>query len=219
MMSPDDRNRCVIIGGADIGEYDRIRSYLREDDYVIYCDCGLRHMNGLGAEPSLIVGDFDSYSDPHMETETITLPVEKDDTDTVYAAREGIRRGFQNFLLIGVTGDRMDHTLVNLYLLSFLDNNNCHGMIIDDYSEMELITGHGDSGQRGTAEVSCNYPYFSLVAIEGTAGGVTVRNAKFPLEDGQITPDYQYATSNEVLPGKTANISVSDGKLLLIKVL
>ena len=64
-MSPDDRNRCVIIGGADIGEYDRIRSYLREDDYVIYCDCGLRHMNGLGAEPSLIVGDFDSYSDDH----------------------------------------------------------------------------------------------------------------------------------------------------------
>ena len=77
--------RCVIVGGAKIRDYERARSYLRGDDYVIYCDSGLSHMEGLGAKPSLIVGDFDSYDDPHLDVETITLPVAKDDTDTVYA--------------------------------------------------------------------------------------------------------------------------------------
>ncbi|MBR0468899.1 MAG: thiamine diphosphokinase, partial [Mogibacterium sp.] len=85
--------RCVIVGGAKIRDYERARSYLRGDDYVIYCDSGLSHMEGLGAKPSLIVGDFDSYDDPHLDVETITLPVAKDDTDTVYAMREGMKRG------------------------------------------------------------------------------------------------------------------------------
>jgi thiamine pyrophosphokinase len=207
----DINRRCVIIGGADIADYDRIRTYLNEDDYLIYCDSGFRHMDGLGAEPSLIVGDFDSHEDPHSDVETITLPVAKDDTDTMFAVREGMRRGYTEFLLLGVIGARLDHTLVNVYALSLLEENGCHGTIVDDYSEMELITNH-------RARVSDEYPYFSLVAIEGPASGITIRNAKFSLEDGRIESGYQYATSNEVLPGKTAEIDVEQGRLLLIKI-
>ena len=52
--------RCVIIGGADIGRYDRIRAYLRADDFYICCDSGLKHREGLGIAPDLNVGDFES---------------------------------------------------------------------------------------------------------------------------------------------------------------
>ena len=38
--------------------------------------------------PSLIVGDFDSHENPHLAVETIVLPCEKDDTDTVFAVKE-----------------------------------------------------------------------------------------------------------------------------------
>lgn len=205
-------NRCVIIGGADILDHDRIRSYIRPDDYVIYCDSGLRHAEALGVEPSIIVGDFDSHEDPRMDVETITLPVAKDDTDTVYASRLGRARGYTEFLLLGVTGERLDHTLVNLYVLTSLENDGCHGRIVDDYSEIEIISGGGKP-----AEVADRYPFFSLIAMEGTAHGVTIRNAKFELEDVDITQDYQFATSNEVLPGKTAEISIREGRLLLIR--
>lgn len=202
--------RCVIVGGAKIRDYERARSYLRGDDYVIYCDSGLSHMEGLGAKPSLIVGDFDSYDDPHLDVETITLPVAKDDTDTVYAMREGMKRGCKEFLLLGVIGSRLDHTLVNAYILTSLENRGCHGIIIDDHSEIETVSS--------MAEVDDSYPFFSLVAMEGDARGVTIRNAKFEIEDAVIGPDYQYATSNEPLPGKTAEITVKDGRLLLIKI-
>lgn len=210
------KQRCVIVGGAGIGSYDRIRGYLRPDDYVIYCDSGLKHMERLGAEPSLLIGDWDSHEAPHLDTETITLPVAKDDTDSVYAMREGIRRGFREFLLIGVIGERLDHTLVNTYILTSLENRGCHGVILDDYSEMELIASRGS--RPGEAEVSDRYPYFSLVAVEGPAEGVTITDAKFNIEKADITPDYQYATSNEPLPGRTARIIVNHGRLLLIKI-
>ena len=217
----DGKSRCVIVGGADIADYARIRSILKEDDFIIYCDSGLKHMEALGRKPSLIVADFDSYDDPHMDVETITLPVAKDDTDTVFAMREGMKRGFKEFLLTGAVGARLDHTLVNVYILTALENNGCHGIIVDDYSEIELIASAcSEEGSKhpGAARVDDSYPFFSLVAMEGGARGVTIKNAKFNIEDAVIGPEYQYATSNEPLPGKTAEITVDDGRLLLIKI-
>ena len=49
------------------------------------------------------------------------------------------------------------------------------------------------------------------------AQGITIRGAKYPLEDEKIRSDYQYGISNEVLPGKTAVISLLEGCLLLLK--
>ena len=206
--------RCVIIGGASIGDYGTVSAKLRQDDYMIYCDCGLRHMDGLGAEPDLIVGDFDSYSNPEFDTETIVLPCEKDDTDTVFAVKEALRRGFEDFLLIGVVGERLDHTLGNVSILLMLDSEGKKGTIIDDYSEMEIVSDR--------CEMPCviddSYVYFSLINISGTARGVTIRGAKYPLENAEITCEYQYGVSNEALPGCTAEVSVGEGRLLLVKV-
>ena len=206
--------RCVIIGGASIGDYDAVCRWLRPDDYVIYCDCGLRHMDGFGVEPDLIVGDFDSYSNPEYDTETIVLPCEKDDTDTVFAVKEALRRGFEDFLLIGVVGERLDHTLGNVSILLMLDSAGKKGIIIDDYSEMEIVSDRCEK----PCIIDDSYAYFSLLNISGKASGVTIRGAKYPLEDAEITCEYQYGVSNEALPGCTAEVIVGEGKLLLIKV-
>ena len=63
--------RWVIIGGAEIHDYENVRRYLRHDDCFVYCDCGLKHQEALGVMPDLIIGDFDSHEDPHMDVETI----------------------------------------------------------------------------------------------------------------------------------------------------
>ena len=203
--------RCVIVGGADIRAYDFVRSHLRADDFVIYCDSGLKHREGLGAAPDLIVGDFDSHENPHLPVETIVLPRAKDDTDSVFAVKEALRRGFEEFLLLGAMGARLDHTLANVGILLMLDAANKRAMAVDDYSEMRIVS-------REPAHVQDDCSYFSLLNVSGLARGVTIRGAKFPLEDGEITCEYQYATSNEVVPGQTAEITVKEGRLLLIEV-
>lgn len=203
--------RCVIVGGADISNYSFIRQMLRADNYVIFCDSGLKHLAQLQVQPGLIVGDFDSHENPHLAVETIVLPCEKDDTDTVYAVKEAVKRGFDDFLLVGVVGERIDHTLGNVSILLYLDSLGKHGCIIDDYSEMEIVSDKPVS-------VCDRYGFFSLLNITGCAKGITITGAKYPLNGGEITCEYQYGISNEVLPGETAIVSVKSGKLLLIKV-
>ena len=202
--------RCVIVGGAGINNYDYIRSRLYVDDYIVFCDSGLRHLEPLQVKPSLIVGDFDSHDNPYLDVETIVLPCEKDDTDTVFAVKEAIKRGFDDFLLIGVVGARLDHTLGNVSILLYLDSIGKKGIVIDDYSEMEIVS-------KEPAYIEDSYAFFSLLNVSGTAKRITIENAKYPLNNAEITCEYQYGVSNEVLPGKTAKVSILEGKLLLIK--
>lgn len=203
--------RCVIVGGANIKDYGFARSYLKKNDFMIYCDSGLKHMEKLGRMPDLIVGDFDSHVNPHMDVETIVLPVIKDDTDTVFAVKEALKRGFQEFLLLGVIGERLDHTLGNVSILFMLDSMGRKAKIADDYSEMELVSGE-------TAEVSDQWDYFSVLNISGEAEGVFIEDAKFELQDAEIDCDWQYGVSNEPLPGKISRIRVEKGRLLLVRV-
>ena len=203
--------RCVIVGGADINNYEYIKSCLRNDDFIVFFDSGLKHLESLQVNPGLIVGDFDSHDNPHLGVETIVLPCEKDDTDTVFAVKEAIKRGFDDFLLIGVVGARLDHTLGNVSSLLYLDSLGKKGYIIDDYSEMEIVSNK-------PAYIENSFSFFSLLNISGTAKRVTIKNAKYPLNDGEISCEYQYGISNEVV-GEIAEISIREGKLLLIKVL
>lgn len=203
--------RCVIVGGVDIGDYKRIRTYLYEDDFIILCDSGLKHIDALRVKPGLIVGDFDSHNNPHLDVETIVLPCEKDDTDTVFAVKEALKRGFDDFLLIGVVGARLDHTLGNVSILLMLDSLGKRAKILDDYSEMEIVSNE-------PAYIEDSFAYFSLLNISGTAKGITIKNAKYPLENAEITCEYQYGISNEVFLGQIAEVSLRKGKLLLIKV-
>ena len=235
----EQKQRCVIIGAAEIQNYEKIEKYFRNDDYYIYCDAGLKHQEALGVWPNLIIGDFDSYSKAEMERkyqeiknahedslnqnqkqaqaaarkppELIVLPCEKDDTDTVFAVKEAMRRNFAEFLLVGVIGQRLDHTLANVSILYMLDEAGKQGRILDDYSEMQLVSG-------SPVRIDDTCAYFSLLNLSGQAEGVTITHAKYPLQDAAIHCEYQYGVSNEVLPGETAEVTVARGKLLLIKI-
>lgn len=205
--------RCVIVGAAPIINYPKLRTYLKPDDYFVYCDGGLKHTTELAYQPNLIVGDFDSFPANKAEqyiVETISLPRAKDDTDSMYAAKEMLKRDYRNFLLIGMIGGRFDHSLANIALLLYLHQQGCQVMLVDDYAEYEIVS-------KQAKRITAKYPYFSLLAINGKAKGVNISGAKFPLKDAIITPNIQYAVSNEVLAEQTAEVTVEQGELLLLR--
>ena len=200
--------RCVIIGGAEIKNYNRIKSKLNENDYFIFCDSGLKHQKMLNINANLIIGDFDSISKPETNVETVVLPTVKDDTDTFYAVKEAIKKGFNKFLLIGVTGNRLDHTLGNISALLYLYKQEKTATIIDDYSVMQIVGKEPISIEKAK--------YFSLLNISGTATGVNIENAKYPLNDAQINSEYSYCISNELIKNQKAKVYVKNGQMLLI---
>ena len=205
-----EEKTCLIVGGAEIKNYTGLREAAEKAAFCIYCDSGQKHAEGLKRRPDLLVGDFDSSNPPGGTVETIMLPREKDDTDTMFAVKEGLRRGYREFLLLGAAGERLDHTMVNVFSLLYLEREGAHGILMDDWSEMELVG-------KASLSVTPDRPWFSLVALEGPVSGVNITNAKYPLTDGVIDCAFQYAVSNEALPGKTAAVSAENGTLLLIR--
>lgn len=202
--------RAVIVGGAKIYNYEKIKEYINKDDYFVYCDGGLKHMEKLGVKPNLIVGDFDSFENPNMDSETIVLPCEKDDTDTCHALKVCIERGYKDFLFVGCIGERMDHTMGNISLLIFLKEKGLRGIMLDEYSEIGII--------QGEEQIDDKFSYFSLITLSDSAEGITIKNAKYPLENASIKSGFQLGISNEVIKGQTAVVSCKSGNLLLIKV-
>ena len=202
--------RAVIIGSAQINNYIKIKEYLREDDFYVYCDAGLKHMDGLKVKPDLIVGDFDSHENPNLNIETIVLPSVKDDTDTCHALKVCIERGFTDFLFLGCIGERIDHTLGNMSLLIMLKEKGLSGIMLDDYSEISIVNGE--------ASIDDTFSYFSLITLSDCTEGITIKNAKYPLENGLIKSGFQLGISNEVIKGKTATVSSKSGNLILVKV-
>ena len=214
-------NKCVIISAGEIHDYQKLTKILNKMDYnnafFIVCDGGLAHAGELGIKPDIIVGDFDSCTPDDLSywkdsCEVIQLPREKDDTDTFYAVKLALERGYDDFLLLGSMGARFDHAFANVSILIYLEEQNKKACIIDDYSVMRIV------GKK-PLYVNDNVSYFSLLAIAGQASGINISGAKYPLKNASLKSDFQLGISNEVLKGCKAEISVEKGYLLLVEVM
>ena len=213
-------NRCVIISAGQICDYERTKSFLQPGDFFIFCDGGLSHADGLCVVPDLIVGDFDScdssdlskYAGSGGHPEIIKLPREKDDTDTLFAVKLALERGYEDFLLLGAMGGRFDHALGNVSILLYLDGLGKKALLVDDYSVMQIV-----GNEPLFIDDKCSY--FSVLTVAGDVSGVNIKNAKYPLENASLSASFQLGISNEVLPGKVAEVSVKSGRVLVVVVI
>lgn len=203
-----EKKRCVIVGGADIGDYARVKQYLREDDAVVFCDSGLKHMEALGVKPALIVGDFDSHCNPHLDVETIVLPCEKDDTDTVFAIKTGLEKGYRHFYIYGgLGGKRSDHTIANLQSLLYLANRKARGWLFGENCVWTAIKNSSITLKgEGNVAVFC---------FDGVARGVTLKGLKYELQNAEVTSDFPIGVSNS-MAAEEATVEVTDGALLVM---
>ncbi len=159
-------------------------------------------------------GDFDScdadiLSDYQESAEIVRLPREKDDTDTLFAVRLALERGYCDFLLLGAMGGRFDHALGNVSILLYLQGLGKKAVLADDYSQMQIV-----ASEPFYIEDTCSY--FSVLTVAGDVSGVNIKNAKYPLENASLSTDFQLGISNEVLPGKTAEVNVASGRVLVV---
>ncbi len=178
-------------------------------DLVIAADAGYKNCIASGIVPDIIVGDFDSMPVPDG-SEVVTLPVEKDDTDSLHAMRMGLARGYRNFVLYGGTGgSRADHTLANIQSLLFLVSHGARGRMYGEGTICQVI--HNESLRfpascRGTISIFC---------MDGQAKGVTLRGLKYPLHDYTVTSDFPIGVSNS-FTGVEAEVQVKDGTLFIL---
>jgi thiamine pyrophosphokinase len=183
----------------------------REGDFVICCDAGLQAAQKWGISPDLIVGDFDSAAPPaESDVPVLRFPVMKDETDSMLAAREGLRRGFGDFVLLFSLGGRLDHTVANIQTLAFLEKHGARGALIGPRDTVRLLRNEKLHIPRREDRT------LSVFAYGGQARGVTLNGVLYPLEDATLDTSFPLGVGNHVTAPK-ATVSVADGTLLLIE--
>lgn len=183
--------------------------FIPEGSYVIAADKGLLQLRARGAEPDLVVGDFDSLGYVPEARELVRHPVEKDDTDMLLAVREGLRRGYRTFILYGGLGGRLDHTLANIQTLAFLREHGARGLLIGEGTAVTLIengTIRFPATAQGTLSVFC---------FGDRAEGVTETGLHYTLDNANLTNAFPLGVSNAFC-GRGSEVSVQNGKLLLL---
>ena len=197
--------RCFIFAA---GTFFGLRERPAEGDLVIAADAGYLVCNRQKIVPNLLLGDFDSMEMPAFSGEVCRLPVEKDDTDTMAAVKEGLARGCTEFFLYGGTGGkRLDHTLANLQTLLYLRRRGAHGWMFDDDFVWTVIENESLTVARET-----DWALLSLFSLGDRAEGITLRGVQYPLEDGLLTPEFPLGVSNHIVE-EMAQVSVRQGVL------
>ncbi len=201
--------------------------YYEEDPLVVAVDGGLPRLLAQGIIPDLVLGDFDSLEDkfrPDLDEFdavhpgcVFRLPCEKDDTDTVYAARLCLERGCREILFYGALGGRLDHTVANLQTLSWLKEEGAEGYLIGKTTLAAVIGSEKvllPAGYEGT---------FSLFALDREVTGVTLEGMKYPLSEAAVTNTFPVGVSNEVnadtVRGRDsgrASVTIRQGLALMI---
>lgn len=200
-------SKAVIISAGSITDYEYIASFIDEDDFIVCADGGLAHAKRMGVVPNLTVGDFDSY-EGEVEGEVRRFNPEKDYTDTDIAVKAAMEKGFDEFVLLGATGTRLDHTLSNIGLLEFLAKNGKRGYVINENNIITVIL------KSSVIERKDGW-HLSLIPIGGVKG-VTLKNLKYPLENYDLKFSESLAVSNE-FTDKDAVVELKEGSLIVIK--
>ena len=130
--------KCLIITGAPEDDIDYYKHYI-DGRFIIGADSGYQKCVKLNIKPNLIIGDFDSSTKPDTDIETIILPVRKDDTDTLSAVKEAIKRGYNDIIILGGIGNRFDHTYNNVLVLNFCFDRNIKAVLINKHNKIEIV--------------------------------------------------------------------------------
>ena len=201
----------IYVGGEIHPE--NITEHPKADDLTIAADSGYHNALSLGDRVQILVGDFDSIDkgrEIDEKIEILTVPAEKDFTDTQLAVETAIKRGARDIVIIGGLSGRLDHTLSNLAILRELSEAQVYALITDGKNRVRYIRSTSTLISRS------GYKYLSLIADDDKIKGVSVEGCKYPIDNATLTNRYQYAVSNEIT-GNCALVSVKKGGLYIVE--
>lgn len=156
------------------------------------------------------VGDFDSVSMEERAmiekvTKIVPLSTHKNETDTEVAIFYAMEHHYDEIILYGGLGGRIDHELANLYLLI---HREYPIMLMNEQNRIRLLKeGHYKIKKDG-------YQYLSFLALCDSC--ISETHVAYPLTRQEITTKDIYTVCNEIVE-EDADITIHKGKVLMIQ--
>lgn len=201
---------CIIVGAGDFNGF--VSPVDRDKDFIIAADGGYNYLKNAGIKPHVWIGDGDSLGEAVDDTAAdfiYKLPCEKDDTDVLAAVKLALEKGAKSIHLYGVLGGRIDHTMANIKIMSYLSDQGVVAFAYDNNSMMTVLKDAGIPFDKNASGI------LSVFSLTDVSYGVTIRGLKYALEDDVLYETDSIGVSNEFI-GNDGYIEVKKGKLLVI---
>lgn len=186
----------IIASGSDIEKHIFEKENINVE-FVICADGGLEKAEKLNLIPNIVVGDLDSVSPDVLKhylnknLELIKYPEEKDFTDMEIAIEYAVSKNYNDIILVGATGSRLDHTVGNILLLEKYFLNGIKIKILDNNNVVQII---GSKLQIKHKQNS----YVSIIPVTEIIEGVTLKGFKYPLTDVTVKRGSTLCISNQI---------------------
>lgn len=156
------------------------------------------------------VGDFDSVSEEEKQqiqkkTSMLPLPAHKNETDTEVAVEEAMQRGYEEIILYGGLGGRIDHELANLYLIM---HRKLPITLMNEQNRIKRL-------EPGVYKIEkSSYTYLSFLALCDSC--ISESGVAYPLDHCDISNQDIFTVSNEIIE-QEALITIHHGSVLMIE--
>ena len=204
--------KCIILANGNPPKK-KVISFFRKNSFntLICADGGANSALQMSLVPDVIIGDLDSISSEALKnfrTESKIIQLKRqNDTDVEKCLKYAIKSGFDKVILMGVTGNRLDHIFCNL------------GIVFKFYSQINISL---------VAESSFLLPYKGNVKLKTNPGEIislygfdsktkiTSSGLKYPLRNVSLPFGEKESTSN-VVTGKTIELKINGGIIFVIR--
>lgn len=203
---------CVILANGKRPSKKVISYIIKKNQSTLICaDGGANAAFRLGLIPEFIIGDLDSIHKrtiKHFQNKSKIVKLNRqNDTDVEKCLKLAVRLKFKEAFLLGVTGDRLDHSFCNLGIaLKF--NNKIKIKIIAENSLLAVISD---------LQVLETYPgeIISIYGIDSKTK-ISTKGLKYPIKNSALPFGKRESTSNEAL-GNFIEIKVMGGAAFIIR--
>ncbi|MBI9072700.1 MAG: thiamine diphosphokinase [Melioribacteraceae bacterium] len=204
--------KCIILANGKTPKKSVIK-YLESIGYntLICADGGADSAFKLKLIPDYIIGDLDSVSEKTLEYYSDKCEIiryeRQNDTDVEKCLKFAIKKKFNEIILLGATGNRLDHSFCNLgIVLKFFEKVKIR--IIHEKSYLEAVKG----------KIEFNAVANETISLYGFDSGTKIKSSglKYPLKNISLPFGEKESTSN-VASSDKVKLSIKGGKIFIIR--
>ena len=213
IMNKRKPKAIIIIANGAVRDIAFHRALLKKAGIIICADGGANNAARLGITPDYVIGDLDSIDKSILKrlqkTEGVKIIFDpnqdKTDLELAITLAESFTPG--EITILGAIGDRLDHTMANIFCLNKI-RNDIKARIIDEKNEIQLVDSAIELiGKKGDIVSVIPLTPIKNLTYDGLQWEVKNSNSEFGW----------FGVCNKMTKNK-AGIKFDSGRILVIKV-
>ncbi|MDZ4758130.1 MAG: thiamine diphosphokinase [Bacteroidota bacterium] len=209
----DKQEPALIIANGEACSADLLGQLLEWNPFVLVLDGAIDRVLDMGINPDAVLGDFDSVID--LDTKLVHLPYTKklykpdqEFTDLDKGILYLIQEEYPAANIVWATGNRIDHTITNLFNMARYHTKITLCMI-DNYSKKYILPKSFEKW----------YPANTIISLIpcGTVTSIKTSGLAYNLNGESLVLGHKAGSSNHTVADGFVKIEYDSGELFIVE--